>query len=84
MMSIDSSIVIMVSTLTVKDADVTIRAMELGATDFVTKPENISDAKGKGFSVGMTFDDIEELLQPLIEDELNNDGSTPLIDPYIS
>ena len=42
--------VIMVSTLTVKDADVTIRAMELGATDFVTKPENISDAKGKGFA----------------------------------
>ena len=42
--------IIMVSTLTTKDADVTIRAMELGATDFVTKPENIADAKGKDFS----------------------------------
>ena len=42
--------IIMVSTLTTKDADVTIRAMELGATDFVTKPENISEARGKDFA----------------------------------
>ncbi len=42
--------IIMVSTLTTKDADVTIRALELGATDFVTKPENISEARGKDFS----------------------------------
>lgn len=41
--------VIMVSTLTVKDADVTIRAMELGAVDFVTKPCNIIEAKGEDF-----------------------------------
>ncbi|MCI8483596.1 MAG: chemotaxis response regulator protein-glutamate methylesterase [Lachnospiraceae bacterium] len=41
--------VIMVSTLTVKDADVTIRAMELGAIDFVTKPCNIIEAKGDEF-----------------------------------
>ncbi len=41
--------VIMVSTLTVKDADVTIRAMELGAIDFVTKPCNIIEAKGEEF-----------------------------------
>ncbi len=41
--------VIVVSTLTVKDADVTIRAMELGAIDFVTKPGNIIEAKGEDF-----------------------------------
>ncbi len=41
--------IIMVSTLTVKDADITIRAMELGAVDFVTKPCNIIEAKGEDF-----------------------------------
>ena len=38
--------IIMVSTLTTKDADVTILAMERGAIDFVTKPNNIIEAKG--------------------------------------
>lgn len=47
------AIVIMVSTLTVKDADVTIRAMELGAIDFVTKPTNIIEAKGDTFKGGL-------------------------------
>lgn len=41
--------VVMVSTLTTKDADVTIRALELGAIDFVTKPTNIAEAKGEEF-----------------------------------
>ncbi len=41
--------VIMVSTLTTKDADVTIRSIELGAVDFVTKPTNIIEAKGEDF-----------------------------------
>lgn len=41
--------VIMVSTMTTKDADVTIRAMERGAVDFVTKPTNIVEAKGEQF-----------------------------------
>lgn len=41
--------VIVVSTLTTRDADVTIRAMELGAIDFVTKPNNIIEAKGEDF-----------------------------------
>lgn len=41
--------VIMVSTLTTKDADVTILALERGAIDFVTKPTNISEAKGEDF-----------------------------------
>ncbi len=40
---------IMVSTLTTKDAEVTIMAMELGAVDFVTKPTNIIEAKGEEF-----------------------------------
>lgn len=41
--------VIMVSTLTTKDADVTILALERGAIDFVTKPTNIAEAKGEEF-----------------------------------
>lgn len=41
--------VIMVSTTTTKDAEVTILAMELGALDFVTKPTNIIEAKGEDF-----------------------------------
>lgn len=41
--------VIMVSTLTTKDAEITILAMERGAIDFVTKPNNIIEAKGQDF-----------------------------------
>ena len=41
--------VIMVSTQTTKDAQVTIMAMERGAIDFVTKPTNIIEAKGDKF-----------------------------------
>lgn len=41
--------VIMVSTLTTKDAEITILAMERGAIDFVTKPNNIVEAKGEEF-----------------------------------
>ncbi len=41
--------VIMVSTLTTKDAEVTILALERGAIDFVTKPTAIAEAKGEDF-----------------------------------
>lgn len=41
--------VIMVSTETTKDAEVTVLAMERGAIDFVTKPSNIIEAKGADF-----------------------------------
>lgn len=41
--------VIMVSTLTTKDAKVTLLAMELGAIDFVAKPDNIIETKGQKF-----------------------------------
>lgn len=41
--------VVVVSTLTTEGASVTMRAMELGAVDFVTKPENIIEAKGQDF-----------------------------------
>jgi two-component system chemotaxis response regulator CheB len=41
--------VIMVSTLTSKDAEVTIMALERGAIDFVAKPTNIIEAKGEDF-----------------------------------
>ena len=45
--------VIMVSTLTTKDADVTLMAMERGAIDFVKKPDNIIEAKGEDFKSGL-------------------------------
>ncbi len=41
--------IIMVSTLTTRDAEVTIMALERGAIDFVTKPTNIVEAKGESF-----------------------------------
>lgn len=41
--------VVVVSTLTKEGASETVRAMELGAVDFVTKPENIIEAKGQDF-----------------------------------
>ncbi len=40
---------IMVSTLTTKDAEVTIQAMERGAVDFVAKPTNIMEVKSPKF-----------------------------------
>lgn len=46
--------VIMVSTETTKDAEVTIMAMERGAIDFVTKPTNIIEAKGDDFKRRLT------------------------------
>lgn len=41
--------IIMVSTLTTKDAEITMLAMERGAIDFVPKPSNIIEAKGEDF-----------------------------------
>ncbi len=41
--------VIMVSTLTTKDAEITMMALERGAIDFVTKPTNVIEAKGEEF-----------------------------------
>lgn len=41
--------VIVVSSLTTKDAQTTILAMERGAVDFVTKPNNLPAAKGEDF-----------------------------------
>lgn len=41
--------VIVASSLTTKDAETTIMAMERGAVDFVTKPGNIIEAKGEDF-----------------------------------
>lgn len=41
--------VIVVSSLTTKDAETTIIAMERGAVDFVTKPGNLIEAKGDVF-----------------------------------
>lgn len=44
-----SATVIMVSTTTTADAEVTMLAMERGAVDFVAKPYNIIEAKGEEF-----------------------------------
>ena len=41
--------VIMVSTLTTRDAEETLVALERGAIDFVTKPTNVVEAKGDDF-----------------------------------
>ena len=38
--------VVVVSTLTIEGADEAIKSLELGAFDFVTKPNNIIEAKG--------------------------------------
>ena len=46
--------IIMVSTDTTENADVTILAMEKGAVDFVTKPTNVVEAKGAAFRKNIT------------------------------
>lgn len=63
--------VIMVSTTTTKDADITIRAMERGAVDFVTKPTNIIEAKGSEFKKRLL-----DVLSAVIKTEkLNQEGA---------
>ena len=57
---IDATVVV-VSTLTTEGASVTLRAMELGAVDFVTKPENIIEAKGQEF-----HDHVIEMLEAVL------------------
>lgn len=41
---------IMVSTLTSEGSKVTMQALEFGAVDFVTKPDNVIEAKGEDFA----------------------------------
>ena len=50
--------VIMVSTTTTKDAEVTMLAMERGAVDFVPKPTNVIEAKG--WSAECSFKNTED------------------------
>lgn len=45
--------VIVVSTLAKEDAKVTLQAMEYGAIDFITKPNNILEAKGADFRMAL-------------------------------
>ncbi len=69
--------IIMVSTLTTRDADVTIRAMELGAVDFVTKPGNLIEAKGNDFKNGLL-----SILKAVIKtDDGRNASDTPVRTP---
>ncbi len=46
--------VVVVSSLAKEDAKITIQAMEYGAVDFITKPENIVEAKGVQFREDLT------------------------------
>ncbi len=64
--------VIMVSTLTTRDADVTIQAMELGAVDFVTKPGNLIEAKSDDFRRG-----ILDILKAVVKTNENRAAGTP-------
>lgn len=64
--------VIMSSSLTTDGAAITIRAIELGAVDFVTKPENISEANGALFKErimtileAVLFEDKKEEVKPV-------------------
>ena len=64
--------VIMVSTVTTRDAKITLLAMERGAIDFVTKPTNIIEAKGDEFKKRLT-----EVLNAVIQTQnLNRRSST--------
>ena len=63
--------VIMVSTMTTKDAEVTILAMELGAIDFVTKPDNVIEAKGDKFKKRLL-----EVLNAVLKTEQFRRGSS--------
>jgi len=63
--------VIMVSTMTTKDAEVTILAMELGAIDFVTKPDNVIEAKGDKFKKRLL-----EVLNAVLKTEQLKRGSS--------
>ena len=58
--------VIMVSTLTTRDAQTTILAMERGAVDFVPKPSNIIEAKGNPFK-----EQLLEVLRAVFETQQN-------------
>ncbi len=53
--------VVVVSSLAKEDASITIQAMEYGAIDFITKPENIIEAKGIQFRT-----DLSKLLNSIL------------------
>ncbi len=58
--------VVVVSTLVKEGAKETLRALELGAVDFVTKPENFYEVKGEGFK-----DNIVNLINMVRGKDLN-------------
>ena len=64
---------IVVSTVAVEGARETIRALELGAFDFVTKPMNFADVKGGEFSERL----LSSIKIALSADELEKDSVTP-------
>ncbi|MGN0292332.1 MAG: chemotaxis-specific protein-glutamate methyltransferase CheB [Lachnospiraceae bacterium] len=75
--------VIMVSTLTTKDAKTTILAMERGAVDFVPKPMNIIEAKGQSFK-----EELLGVLKAVLDSKQNHmrlsTGRTPVAAENIS
>ena len=62
--------VVVVSSLAKEDAKITIQAMEFGAVDFITKPENIIEAKGVHFRQELTC-----LLDSVLPQMKKNSGS---------
>lgn len=68
--------VIMVSTLTTRDAKVTLLAMELGAIDFVAKPDNIIETKGQKFR-----DRLMEVLNAALQERTHTGAAAKAVQP---
>ncbi len=63
--------VVVVSTVAKEGAKETLRALELGALDFVTKPENFYEVKGEGFR-----NNIVNMIELVAGKDLNKDRLT--------
>ena len=68
--------VVMVSTLTEKGADVTLRALELGAIDFVSKPK-VDVARGLGEYAGEIVDKIRVAARARVKRPAPRTGEAP-------
>lgn len=70
--------VVVVSTVAKEGAKETIRALELGAMDFVTKPENFYEVKGEGFK-----DNILNLIECVCGQDYNKSKvyTAPIVNP---
>ena len=67
--------VIMVSSVTRKGADITIKALEMGAVDWIQKPENTFDSKVYEQLANELIQKVKLLAKP--------DGATPAVDKHV-